>query len=355
MYDTPSLWHMATKLISMAFNGRFILNIVHFAGSLGADVEDLIVLSGESRDTLIEESCKVEAPFYTAVIEAAIAQTSDPYFGLHAGEALNLAAAGLIAQITQTSETVRQALEYCCQFANLGCSSLPMTLVESSDSFQLILTPEALWAEQSPLALRHTAEGLIAFTIRAFHSLTREKHSPLGVSLAWNVPSPQNLTEYARVFACPLQYQQEHISIRLKKKQVNDKIITSDYELLRVLVAHAELKSAKLKEHEGFATQVKQSVVNLLKPNFPRVEQVASHLNMSTRTLQRRLRAEGHSFKQLIDELRKDFALSYLKHPQLSISEIAYLLDYGDASAFTRSFKRWTGMSPKDYRGEVLD
>lgn len=71
---------------------------------------------------------------------------------------------------------------------------------------------------------------------------------------------------------------------------------------------------------------------------------------MSVRTFQRKLKEVGHSYKELIDELRKDFALSYPKNPDLSIGEVAYLLNYADGSAFNRSFKRWTGRSPREYR-----
>jgi len=120
------------------------------------------------------------------------------------------------------------------------------------------------------------------------------------------------------------------------------------------LVAHAEAQLALIKQQRGFTATVKQSMVNLVKPAFPTVEQVASHLNVSARTLQRRLQEEGATFKAIMDELRKDFAIAYLKRIDLSISEIAYLLSYSDSSAFTRSFKRWTGQSPKAFRSETI-
>ena len=61
----------------------------------------------------------------------------------------------------------------------------------------------------------------------------------------------------------------------------------------------------------------------------------------------------GTPYKQLIDELRKEFAMNYLKKDELSISEVAYLLDYADASAFVRSFKRWTQMTPVQFRAQA--
>ena len=332
----------------MAFNGRFILNMAHLAGSKGADVSALVRVSGKSMDELCAEDCFIEDEAYNAVVNLAVEQTGDLFFGLHAAENLNIAAAGLIAQITQTSSTVKEALEYCCEFANLGCSSLPMKLVERDSDYCLELIPDPVWRSKSENSYRHTADGIMAFTIKEFHSLTRNKHYPIRVDLTWQ--RPINAKEYDRVFKCELKFDQPILAMYFKKEDIEEKILTSDFNLLRVLVAHAEEKNAALETEKGFVSVVKRSVMNLVKPEFPTIDQVASHLNLSVRTLQRRLTQENQSYKSVIDELRKDFALSYLKNPELNINDIAYLLSYADASAFIRSFKRWTGETPSQYR-----
>ncbi|HMQ50441.1 MAG TPA: AraC family transcriptional regulator [Saprospiraceae bacterium] len=336
----------------MAFNGRFLLHIAHFAAQQGADFQALLALSGRSLGELSEESCTVSDSVYNAVIEQAIAQTGDPFFGLHLGESQNLSAAGLVLQISQSCETVKQALAYCCQFSNLGCSALPLALVEEKHYYKLTLSPNEWWQQQSPIAVRQTTDGFLAFSLREFHSLTRRRYRPIAIQVSW--PAPADLSEYQRVFDCPLDFNQPEIAVWLRKEHVEEKVITSDHRLLRILVAHAEEKSAQLKAQQGFAAVVRQAIVNLLSPEFPSIEQVAGHLNTSLRTLQRRLQDENYTYKLLIDELRQEFALSYLKRSDLSISEIAYLLNYADNSAFTRSFKRWTGKTPNVYREEVM-
>lgn len=332
----------------MAFNGRFVVNIAHQASNYGVDASSLIALVGKSEDELCEESCIIDDRSYSAIIEKAVESTKDPFFGLHAGENLNIAAAGLIAQITQSCETIKQALDYCCEFANLGCSALPMSLNEEGDSYKVTLNPDLNWSETFPIAFQHTTDGVLAFTIKEFQSLTRQRHQAIAVYLPWE--KPNDTKEYERVFDCPVYYNKEEIAILLRKEDVEDKIISSDYELLRILVAHAEEKSLSIESQKGFVSLVRQSVVKLIKPEFPSIEMVAGHLNLSKRTLQRRLNEEGFTYKGLIEELKKDFAIRYLKRPDLSISEIAYLLNYADLSSFTRSFKRWTHTSPKEYR-----
>ncbi len=351
-------WHMTTSYyhytpfdfflyLGMAFNGRFLMNMAFLASRNGANINDLVAITGKSFDELSEETCVVDNLTYNAVIELAVQETKDEFFGLHAGENLNLAAAGLIVQLAQTSETIKQAIELCCEFANLGCSALPMKL-SKKEHYEIILTPDELWKNQSQIAFQHTAEGVIAFTIKEFHSLTRMKHYPIAVHLPWSRPS--NIMEYERVFGCKVHFNKDEIAILLDKKFVDQPVVTSNYNLLNILVSHAQEKSAAINNSLGFSSIVKHSLINLIKPEFPSIDQVAGHLNISTRTLQRKLKEEGTTFKQIINDLRLDFAKSYLKQQELQISEIAYLLSYSDASAFNRSFKSWTGKTPNEYR-----
>jgi len=336
----------------MAFNGRFVLNIIHFASLHGADLKELISVSGVSHEILGSEECQLESSVYNNVIDSCLSQTGDTYFGLHLGESLNLSAAGLVAQITQTSETIKQALQYACDFAQLACSSLPMRLSEEKDCYKLVLTPEPLWLSQSESAVKQTIDGTLVFTIREYHELTRKRHFPLHIHLPF--ARPKSTEEYERLFQCPITFGKDECAMFFDKSHMEEQIVTSDYQLLQVLVAHAEHRIKAINIEQGFFEQVKASVVSLIKPEFPSLEQVASHFNMSTRTFQRRLAQEGHSFKEIIEELRKEFALSYLEKTSLSISQIAYLLNYNDASGFIRSFKRWTGLTPKAWRSKML-
>lgn len=332
----------------MAFNGRFVLNTADFAGKQGADTAALIQASGQSAAMLASADCTVAREAYSKVVELAVDMTGDQCLGLHLGEGLGLSAAGLIGQITQTSSTVREALEYCCEFANLGCSELPMQLSRSGTYYKISLKRNSLWEQQSPIACRHTAEGVLAFTLRECEALTRSAHSPVAVHLPWENAAYEQ--EYQRVFGAPVRFQQGEFAILLHPNQVEAPIMTADYQLLRLLVAHAQEKSAQWQQQHGFSSIVRQSMIQLVRPEFPTIEQVAQHLNLSLRTLQRRLSAEGLTYKQLLEEVRKDFALSYLRKPELSVSEVAYLLGYADTSAFSRAFKRWLHISPQQWR-----
>ena len=88
---------------------------------------------------------------------------------------------------------------------------------------------------------------------------------------------------------------------------------------------------------------------------MPSFEQVADRLHMSTSTLRRRLMEENTTYQQLKDECREAAAIEYLVQRQLKIHEIATLLGFSEAASFVRSFRNWTGMSPKEYRDAALE
>ena len=101
---------------------------------------------------------------------------------------------------------------------------------------------------------------------------------------------------------------------------------------------------------ESLRTRVENAVTPLLPHGRPRIEEIARELGTSQRTLSRRPPEEGLTFERLLEEMRRDLALRYLRDARLTISRIAWLLGFQEATAFTRAFRRWTGRSPTEAR-----
>ena len=97
-------------------------------------------------------------------------------------------------------------------------------------------------------------------------------------------------------------------------------------------------------------TAVRRAVAESIRDGEPNLGRIAKRMAMSPRTLQRHLKERGTDFKKLVDDTRRRFALTYLKNRRNSLTEIAFLLGYSDGSAFSRAFKRWTGLTPLAYR-----
>ncbi len=335
----------------MAFNGRFVLNLIRFAELKGADTSGLYSQIGLTEEELNVEGCIVSDSMYSEIVISASLHAEDPCFGLHAGEHLNLAAAGLIGQITQTCATVKEAIEYCCTFANLGCSALPMSLEERIDYYEVIIDPKPDWKQKHPDAARHTIEGYLAFTLREFRALTHHEHHPLSIHVYWDASSCRH--EYQRIFNCPVYDRSDRVSILFRREHVEEPISTADYELLRILVKHAEKRLEELKRGHGIIRAVEQAMIYLSHDHFPSLEHVAQHLNLSSRTLQRKLHTEKTTYKEILDRYRRTQAYAFLENTQMSIQTISEVLLYSDPSAFIRSFRRWTGDTPDAWRGNT--
>ena len=99
--------------------------------------------------------------------------------------------------------------------------------------------------------------------------------------------------------------------------------------------------------------QVRDQLIKSLPHGEPSAEQLAATLNMSLRSLQRRLEAEHTSYKALLEATRLHLAKLYLSQEKFSLVEISDLLGFRDQSSFSRSFKRWMGMSPRHYREQL--
>ena len=123
----------------------------------------------------------------------------------------------------------------------------------------------------------------------------------------------------------------------------------ADAGLFPILVRHADECLAKLPPLEDDTLgEVRRLVASMLGSSTLSIEQVATRMTTSARTVQRQL--HGHTFKQLVDEVRSSMARRHLADPDVTLTDAAFLLGYSDLSAFSRAFRRWTGQSAQEYR-----
>src|SRR5207237_10161872 len=115
-------------------------------------------------------------------------------------------------------------------------------------------------------------------------------------------------------------------------------------------IAQAARNRRNMPREDSFRRRVERQLEPLLASGRIRIELIASALGCSRQTLYRRLKAEGLTFEQVLDELRRRRALPLVRDPALPVKEVAYRLGFSDPAAFSRAFKRWTGKSPRALR-----
>ncbi|MXW47645.1 MAG: helix-turn-helix transcriptional regulator [Gammaproteobacteria bacterium] len=129
----------------------------------------------------------------------------------------------------------------------------------------------------------------------------------------------------------------------------------ADLKLMAITRACLESLHTNTPMNQNLTDKIRNLIRIKLSEGYPSLESIAESLYMSTSAIQRNLAWEGLSYTELVEEVRKSLAEMYFKQRNLSLSEIAYLLGYSELSAFSRAFRRWTGLSPRDFRGRSLD
>ena len=169
------------------------------------------------------------------------------------------------------------------------------------------------------------------------------------VRLLLDYPKPPNYRRYQDIFACPVLFSQPACELHHRVELLEQEIKTYDPQVKEVLSSLRENLQGKLASRGDIIRDVK---LNLRRDegHFPSLEQVASGLAMSSRTLRRRLREKNTSFQELLDAERHQVATQFLLDTTMNIQQIAEYCGFGDAQNFSQAFKRWQGISPTEFR-----
>ena len=138
--------------------------------------------------------------------------------------------------------------------------------------------------------------------------------------------------------------------MRLDETALTRRIQVQPRYAFGILSEHAEALLKRLEGARSMRGRVEHALMPILHTGAASMELVAQRLGMSRQTLFRKLRAEGVTFEKVLDELRCELARHFLRGRKVSVNETAYLVGFSDPAAFSRAFKRWTGMSPRDAR-----
>ena len=331
----------------MNYKIQSILSLLQMVQKQGVDAARLCTLSGIDLGNL-KSGQLPDLNTLNKLWLNAIKLTRDNYLGLHIGEEGSLAALGIVGQIIQTSATIEEAVNHTCEFVNLISETFRLKLVKRTSEFSIVFEINQNCWQQFTETVKQNIDTALVFSMKEYNALTLGQADPIVVHLPW--PRPADHGEYDRVFNAPVHHNQPKPCISFERHLLNERIITADYELGCFLVGHAQRLKDKQESAGKFSERVKQTIINQSYINAPRITDVAAVLNVSVRTLQRKLKEEAVTFQELQDGVRQHLAKQYLRQKAFPIKEVSYILGYNEVSAFNRSFKRWTGVTPLKYR-----
>jgi AraC-like DNA-binding protein len=162
-------------------------------------------------------------------------------------------------------------------------------------------------------------------------------------------PAPPWAREYSRWLSGEVRFGAELMEVRVPKKILRLRNVMADDRSRAVITLPAERELALQRSGSDFAAQIRRRLSEQ-QGSYPSVETIADEFNMSPRTLLRKLRQDGATYQGLLDDARKEVAEWYLLKTRVPVEAIAERLGYGDASSFSRAFRRWFGKPPGKFR-----
>ncbi len=262
-------------------------------------------------------------------------------FGLRAGLAPSPGQLGVVEYVMRNHPTLGEAMEAGLRFQRV---------LHDAGADRLSVEGERAILHVSLSSGREPAGVLVDYGFAAALAgamfLTGVPGRALEVAFVHAEPADPG--PWVQTFQCPLHFGAAENRLVFRADRLDAPIPQSDPGLLPILEQHAQTLLGEASD--SFARRVSERIAEELTGGTPTAEIIAGKLHMSVRTLSRRLAEEDTTFSQLLDHLREQLALSHLRDRGLSVGEVAFLLGFSDANAFSRAFKRWTGHPPSHYR-----
>jgi AraC-like DNA-binding protein len=163
-------------------------------------------------------------------------------------------------------------------------------------------------------------------------------------------PQRSYLTEYERIFRVPIRFGAEWNAMRIDPALMMQPIAALPRYVFGVLTARGDALLAELEKAKTTRGRVERLLMPGLHKGDANIDSVAAAMGTTRQTLYRHLKAEGTTFERVLDDLRHRLALDYLQGRRVSVNQTAYLVGFSDPAAFSRAFKRWTGVNPRAAR-----
>ena len=271
--------------------------------------------------------------------------TQLPHIGLELGKTIAPAHAGSVGYLIQTSGNVLEALQ--------TFHTSERMLYEGAISTLEVLGQQVRveWPLDNGKSTRESNDTLMSAIVSLFRKASgKEGLAPSSLGFIHDLP--RDINPYIDYFGCKPSFNCPCTYITFSLATCNTAIASADPMLHGILEEKVRYQLAEMPETEVFLRWFYQHLFALIRQGEPTVEAVAIRMNLSPRTLFRRLQEHNLHFKDVLMETRRLLAEKYLKEGKFTHTEIATLLGYSEQSAFSRAFKAWTGLTPRQYQCE---
>jgi len=311
----------------------------------GINPRPMLEVVGVNEKQLSQADAKVAAEkmgHFAMLAENAIPD-SDFWFAY--GEKLTIATHGTLGHALMACQNLGQVLSFFTRYYHIQIPTLNIQRMDDECFVILSFARDHVLA----MVMRYGVEVIYSALYTNLKILLNQISFP--VTFCFDTPEPdlKTLASYHKHLGSDLQFACEIPQIKIAKSNLEHPIVFSNPLMQRYYAEQCEQQLKKLLEPQDALTTV-QRLLKATPGYFPSMEQVATQMHISERTLRRKLEQQKISYREILDEVKKEQVIELLQNGRVSVEYIASLMDYSDPANFRRAFKKWTGFSPAAYR-----
>ena len=320
---------------------RILLDI---AQERGVDRAALLAAGGLDSAQADDMNARISPTTYAMLVIFLIKETGDEGIGLYFGLRLGPTAHGAMGYALMCCATLREASELALRFQHVRMRGIELT--RTIDDETSIITLQSNWGNMGRLG-HIFFEGMMAIMYRIVQVLLGDSHPPMEFWFDYAEPA------YFKRFSTrlpPIRFNMPSICVRYPVSQLDRPLIMPNAMALKLAILLCEQEQMLAGGAEAGLIARVQAELTLKPDGYPSLTVIADHLNISARTLKRKLAEDGTGFKVLLENVRRRDALRLLENPTLPIHQIATLMGYTNPANFTRAFNSWVQQTPTQYR-----
>ena len=338
MVDEPLLQKEPSTL------GSWALVVAQAINSYGLDSQQIFKEAGVNLADIKKPNARLPTSAMVRVWQRAIELSEDPYIALRVAKYFNPTAFSALGMALSTSQHIYDALQRATRYSRIISDSSCTSLKENDE--EVALTVELKYAKQSQVYYPGV-ESIFTSMFNLLRTMAGESFNAKAVYFKHAFMG--DITPFEDFFDCPVYFSSLHNQMVFDKQHIFSKQLFSNSALTLTLDEWIEDYLSKFNKIL-ISTQVKEYLLKHVAYGKIDLPSISSALALSTRMLQRKLKEEGTSYSELLDECRQRMALKMIGHNKLPLAEVSYILGFSDQSNISRAFKRWTGTAPNMFR-----
>jgi len=327
-------------------DSRLATKVINDLRQHGVKPDSLLEEVGLRRVDVSDPDNRIPYAAVLGLIERGAATLGDASYGLRLGASQEARDSGLLGFLMLNSPTLLDALSNAQRYFHV--------LGEGEDIEIERMGPQVtLRFRETDRALRgsrHNSEYIAAIIVRACRDMTRKRISPVRAEFMHGRPNAK--VAYAAYLDCPVKFHAEWDAMIYDAATMRLPVVGADNKLFKVLERACKNILGSTPKKQDIVHDLRELIIDRLAKGGANFDDVAREVNMSSKTLERRLADRGTKFSTLLDDIRSGLAKRYLSDTDLRLDQIAYLTGYSEPPALVRAFKRWTGTTPLQFRAK---